>query len=452
MQMATFLSIAVDLLCLGLVFATAGAQAGVGYPGPPAGSDVIVASVTKVSGHAATNEHPPEVELKVEQVLRGDPKLDRRRAVWDPIDFNWDMPAEGEFEQWKTTPLEGPRVGDRWILWGIVYGDEGPARFHISAKGRFPFDAQALRETTALIRQQEAARRALEAQRQAEAKLLQEQRDKWRAQVADADIRHYYEKSDFVVLARIESHSSLSAAIECRICRVFKGQPRRLNEIVPGGRWDQDDQSSIYVRLSKSTNKTLSEFSCTLVLKECFLFLSERGLRLGVRPQFQYPPIDSGDGIVIADAAARQAVAEAAKRKPPEPPRPVLLLWSNLTHDPSLKFFEQAAGDKFVVVPASGYREGVLSLGAQDRENRVPPGGNAVVIHYKAYRDRAEGSGSQRIQYVAAVRSRENTRQTVLEEHFESPGIASSPGVDFGRLAPEIVRRLLDPKFSLPAK
>jgi hypothetical protein len=160
----------------------------------------------------------------------------------------------------------------------------------------------------------------------------------------------------------------------------------------------------------------------------------------------RYHPIDSGDGIVIADAAARQAVAEAAKRKPPQAPRPVLLLWSNLTHDPSLKFFEQAAVDKFVVVPVSKYREGALSLGAQDREKRVPPGGNAVVIHYRTYRE------NQRIQYVAAVRSGKNMRQTVLEEHFESPGIATSPGVDFGRLAPEIVRRLLDPKFSLPVK
>jgi hypothetical protein len=443
MQMARFLSIAADLLCLVLVSATAAAQAGVGYPGPPVGSDVIVASVTKVSGHAATNAHPPEVELKVEQVLHGDPKLDRRRAVWDPIDFNWDVPADGEFEQWKTTPLEGPRVGERWILWGVFHGDEGPARFHISAKGRFPFDTQALGETTALIRQYEAARRAFVAKVEAEAKPLREQRDKWRAQVTDADIRHYYEQSDFVVLARIVSHSRQYADMECRICKVFKGQTRRLIEIIPRGPWGADDPLSIHVQFPKNTNKTLSELFHVLP-KECFLFLSERGLRLEVWPR--YHPIDSGDGIVIADAAARQAVAEAAKRKPPQAPRPVLLLWSNLTHDPSLKFFEQAAVDKFVVVPVSKYREGALSLGAQDREKRVPPGGNAVVIHYRTYRE------NQRIQYVAAVRSGKNMRQTVLEEHFESPGIATSPGVDFGRLAPEIVRRLLDPKFSLPVK
>jgi hypothetical protein len=65
------------------------AQTGAPYLGLDAG-DVVVATV-KVSDHAATNGNPPRVELEIHEVLRGDAKVDRTRAVWVPMPHGVDF-------------------------------------------------------------------------------------------------------------------------------------------------------------------------------------------------------------------------------------------------------------------------------------------------------------------------------------------------------------------------
>ena len=443
--MRTPLSTTVGLLCLAFVAAVAAGQigGGVSYWGPPRGGDVIVATVTKVSSRAATNAHPPEVELKVEEVLRGDPRVDRQFAVWDPDGFHWDMPGEDAFERWKIEPIEGPKVGERWILWGEVYADEGPAGFHVSSKGRFPFEEQERRRAIELIRKQEEARRAVEAEWEAKTRPLREQRAKWRAQASDADIRRYYEEADFVVMASIAAFNRQKVQVAFRVREILKGQERDFCEIVDGQRSRRSDDSfPLHVKFSKDTNAVLAKLWDGLP-EDYLLFLSERGLQLEPWPYYQ--PINSGDGIVIADASAIRAVREAAKHTPAAPARPVLLLWSDLKDDPYAKFFEQAAGDKFTVVRAGWYQEGGFPLDGQDRKNFVPAGGNALVIH-KKNQEWIDRGWKETTTYMAAVRLGKDKVQVVLEETFDPFD------KNFEKLAAEAVRRLLDPKFSLPGK
>lgn len=100
--------------------------------------DVVVATVRRVSTHPATNGRPPLVELEIRELLRGDPRLDRRRAIWSPLPRELDGVGGDvvqRIQEWSASPLAAPFPGSRFILVGELRGS-GP--FRVSALGRFP--------------------------------------------------------------------------------------------------------------------------------------------------------------------------------------------------------------------------------------------------------------------------------------------------------------------------
>src|SRR5687768_5276994 len=66
--------------------------------------DAVVATVTKVSGEPATNANPPWVELEVHEVLQGDAKADRSKALWAPLWHGVDW-GDGRDKDWEARPL-----------------------------------------------------------------------------------------------------------------------------------------------------------------------------------------------------------------------------------------------------------------------------------------------------------------------------------------------------------
>ena len=98
-----------------------------------AGHDVVVARIEEiVSTHAPTNGAPPIVRLRVDEVLRGDPALDRSRAIWASVPLEHHphpSPDEEEMKKqreafdatravWLRRAVSPPPVGQTYVLVG----------------------------------------------------------------------------------------------------------------------------------------------------------------------------------------------------------------------------------------------------------------------------------------------------------------------------------------------
>lgn len=85
--------------------------------------DILVVTVLTVEAEGATNGNPPKVELRVEEVLRGDDHGPTVTGTWQAPIFHEDTKeAGGVTEAWKARPLAGPEVGANLIVFSI-----GPA-------------------------------------------------------------------------------------------------------------------------------------------------------------------------------------------------------------------------------------------------------------------------------------------------------------------------------------
>jgi len=268
--------------------------------------DVIVATVRKVSTPAATHGNPPRVEFEVHEVLRGDSKADRRRAVWEPQphDVDWAGPgAQEAIAAWKAMPMTGPRVGEKWILWGEAAADDGQAVFRVFSQERTRFSDE--KRTWAAQSIQDAAewKKSYEAKAERDRNALAEAKAKWRAQVSAEDIGKYVVEADFVGIGRICSGPSRQGGemrAEVQIATILKGQRRRMDY----------PPNAYYLAIA------VPEPLCPLLDQhtEYAFFLSEKGMQLGPpNPPF-YPRIRSGDGLVVADAASLKAAREAIQK------------------------------------------------------------------------------------------------------------------------------------------
>ena len=86
--------------------------------------DILVATVFAVEAADATNGNPPRVELRVEEVLRGEDRGPTVMVTWQAPVFHEDiMDSEGVTEAWKARPLTGPEVAAKLIVFSI-----GPAQ------------------------------------------------------------------------------------------------------------------------------------------------------------------------------------------------------------------------------------------------------------------------------------------------------------------------------------
>jgi hypothetical protein len=255
--------------------------------------DVVVATVTGVvSRHPPTNGQPPVVTLRIHEVLRGDPKIDRTTAVWGP----GRGPLCGNdpgFPKWLATPLKPPAVGEKFLLWGYI---DTPAKgkkpaFHTDAWGRFPDSPQKRRWAARVIDEENRQMREAREQKEAEERAFRNARTAWRAGVSRADLERFTARAEFVCLARRVSGHPLYEAT-----KILKGTKRK--EFAGGAYY-------VTVTFADRVEKRIDRETTFL------LFLRYDGL--GGHGGVGYAPIAGGDGVVIADREAIQAVERALK-------------------------------------------------------------------------------------------------------------------------------------------
>ena len=85
--------------------------------------DILVVTVLAVEAADATNGNPPRVELRVEEILRGEDRGPAVMVTWQAPVFHEDVKDPGGVtEAWKARPLAGPEVAAKLIVFSI-----GPA-------------------------------------------------------------------------------------------------------------------------------------------------------------------------------------------------------------------------------------------------------------------------------------------------------------------------------------
>jgi hypothetical protein len=231
--------------------------------------DVVVATVATVSDRAATKGNPPRVQLEVHEVIRGDPKADRSRAVWKPmphdIDYE-DATSEARRQAWRAKPMTGPRVGSKWILAGQLLARHRHTRFHVFGWGRYPYSEQKRARVIQHLEEADRRRRAYEAEQEAKRKALAEAQAEWRAQTSDEDIRRYAAEADFVGIGKIvsEAPTVVSEGFSIAVHEILRGERRYQHA---------DDSCFLEIAVDASVRRLLDRQTPYLV------FLSEKGRR-----------------------------------------------------------------------------------------------------------------------------------------------------------------------------
>jgi len=409
-------SLGILVLCGGENGASAaGASAGAPHTSLHAG-DVIVATVRKVSDHAATRGNPPRVVLEVHEVLRGDPKVDRSRAIWDPplhdIDTG-DVEKNPRFKAWAATPMAGPKVGDKMILWGwLARAPEGKA-FRAVSWGRFPYSKEKRAWAVKLIKKHAEQKRAREAKARAEKKALAEAKAQWRLKVSAEDIQRYITEADFVGIGRIVSGhagSTRETRIGLEISEILKGTKRKHYP---------NDRYFVHIVVPGPVCALLDRRTSYLV------FLSENGMELNPAAP-TYPRIRSGDGIAIADRAAVKAAKDSIEKAPKVAPRPLMVLsvsgrLSGLGNYHRYRrqiaaYFERAAGEQWTVARANLFTHGIGAETTARLTRKLVPGAAALVV--VSFHKRDGGAGPPTRLSVAAVRLARDRNRILFKQEW----------------------------------
>ena len=278
---------------------------------PPPGAiphwrgDVVVATVKKVSGHDATNGAPPIVELEIHEVLRGDAKSDRTRAVWQPWPL-WNgeclvgVDVKKVTQTWEAKKLPSPRVGDKLILWGEMNDDKKQPRFGAFSWEAYPFSDEKRTWAVKLIRDMEAEIRLQEAKALAVKKAKAQALADWRGKVTAEDLKKYASEADIVLVGKVVSWGYSDGGGLTFAARILKGD----NLSKPG------------------TDKIFAEPALAAGIRdqrldaetEYLLFLKREGA-VAQPTHVRYQPIKTGEGIVIADRKAMETVTAALGKK-----------------------------------------------------------------------------------------------------------------------------------------
>jgi hypothetical protein len=267
-----------------------------GEPLPPQAGDAVVAIVKEVDDANATFGNPPRVKLEIVELLRGDPKTDRTRAIWGPPDhgIDWGIVKENPlYKEWAKKPMKGPKVGEKYILWGRGFIQNNAPVFLAGNGGRIAFsDEERQRAIQMIKRDRELSleyQKKMEAQRQAH----QEAVKKWREGVSSDDIKQYAAKAEFIGIGK-------SGGDAFRITEILKGQQKKeftdgayyVTFEIPESLRDLLDRETTYVVFLRDTPKMLSASAAN------------------------YAPIPLGDGVVIADEQTMKALGDLVSRKP----------------------------------------------------------------------------------------------------------------------------------------
>jgi hypothetical protein len=270
-----------------------GGLARAGQPASPWWGDVIVVTVAEVSAPPHTNGNPPRVTVRVDEVLQGDAKLERMIVEWGgrSHDVDWGDPSQNPIVQrWKLQAVEPPRVGEQWIVAGWPYGDGAAQMLMTTAAGRLPCTPGQRAATVAMLQAHRAATAQEAAKRAAEAAALAKAIAAWRAGVTNAELARYAAEADCIVLVT-DAHGGRDGYAS-KVESFLKGTARR-------------DLGWVTARLPARVDALMTDRS-----QRYLLFLSET--RVEVEPSaIVYRPIKSGDGVVLADDAAIEAVKAA---------------------------------------------------------------------------------------------------------------------------------------------
>ena len=260
--------------------------------------EVVVATVAKVSDEPATNGNPPRVELTVHQVLRGDPRADRSHAIWNPTPHDIDTSGrEAELKAWKEKPMQKPRAGQKFILFGWTTDSRQGKVFQLRGEASTLPSPAALRVTLERIKRNEAAATAYAQQIAAEKKDLARDRVEWRSTVSNEDLVKYARQADFVGIGKVSSGNTGHASESVLVFQV--------EQLLKGTKRYRYTDNSYYVecRTAGPVSRLLDRDTKYL------LFLLDRGTDRRNMPLYARIPL--GDGIVIADERATSAVRSA---------------------------------------------------------------------------------------------------------------------------------------------
>jgi hypothetical protein len=259
---------------------------------------VVVAIVRKVPEGAATRGNPPAIDLEIVEVLRGDYKAgDVARAVWHPPPHDIDTGGRNaELTRWSETPMEKPKVGEKFILFGYRMTEEKQTVYHVRTEVNRPASDENKAQTVKIVEEmkrqvrEEADRRALEAQRLADALR------KWREGLTPERLTAMARAADVIVVGQIETQMiARQPLIYVRPDKVLKqpgdvGKLRTLILPVPPELLEVLKRDSSYV-----------------------LFIKWPG-KAGVPGQFEVEPA-SGQGIALGDEKTLAVVGEAVEKK-----------------------------------------------------------------------------------------------------------------------------------------
>jgi hypothetical protein len=296
--------------------------------------DVFVATLTRVADKDATNSRPPRVWLEVHEVLRGDAKISRSPAQWSPPfhGIDWGDENQPELKAWRSRPLKGPKVGQKFILGGgllpLAPDERDAPVYHLFAFVRIPYSDKARAKAIADLAVLDEARRKYAAKQAAAAKERELRGQKWRAAMTDKVIEKRTQEADAVAIGKMVSGDTF------HIETMLKGQPRMSS----GGEY--------YVTLpSDGYDPRIADLVAER--PRCILFLSEKNLVASVT-DIHAQLVDPFEGIVLADDAAIAAVKASLQKQPAPKPRPVLVI-SELGREDAAPVAE-AARETFAIV------------------------------------------------------------------------------------------------------
>lgn len=259
------------------------------------GYDVLVATVESVSTRPATNGNPPRVTLRIHEVLRGDPAIDRRCARWEPADPGIDYLDESgmaRLRAWREEPLSGPEVGSQMIVLGAMREYEGERLFIVPYRARYQFSEADLEIARAAVQ--------LDAERAAEAAVqrqeYQAKLETWQNQIDSETVRQFAAEADVVARAVVRSGED-TEWIDFQVEELFKG--RRKDE-------DPNQPYTIRVRVTAEMAEVLRhEYGDWAT--PYLLFLSEADA-LPFDTVASYDPVRFGGGVVPGSEPALEAV------------------------------------------------------------------------------------------------------------------------------------------------
>lgn len=292
---------------------TQSSSSAAGKPESPFAGDAVVAIVKEVNDEKATFGNPPRVKLEIVEVLRGDPKIDRTHAIWQPPDHGMDSFVEENplYKEWAKKPMKGPKVGEKYILWGWVYIEKDTPVFLAGNGGRFAFSDEKRQWAIQRIHRDQELLLEYQKKREAEKQAHLNAVKKWRETVTSDDIKQYAATAEFVGIGKLSSETtgvSERMYVDFQITEILKGQQKK--EFTDGAYY-----VTFVVPETKMSGLLERDTRYVVFLNSTAKMLNAAGTN--------YVTIPSGDGVVIADEQTMKALAGFVSRKPTTASMPV---------------------------------------------------------------------------------------------------------------------------------